>query len=252
MLQNNHTSLSALGRSPNNLWLQVGELVTVFVVALVVIATGAMLFGDNLLAHVASIWIANVLMLVMVYVGLRLRGQSWDHFGLRFRIGGAWTAVCTVSQSVVVFVAAVAAFLFGAVLMAIIVGLPEGADMSGYAYLRGNLGMTVLALASVYLVSSFGEEVIYRGFLINRIAELRGGDMTTVSKSTRWLAVVISSIVFGLVHSDWGIVGMVQASCMGLALGAAYVLVRRNLWVTILAHAYMDTILILQMYFAGN
>ena len=35
---------------------------------------------------------------------------------------------------------------------------------------------------------------------------------------------------------------------MGLALGMSYLLVKRNLWVTILAHAYMDTILMLQMY----
>ena len=35
---------------------------------------------------------------------------------------------------------------------------------------------------------------------------------------------------------------------MGLALGTSYLIVKRNLWVTILAHAYMDTILVLQMY----
>ena len=37
---------------------------------------------------------------------------------------------------------------------------------------------------------------------------------------------------------------------MGLALGTSYLIVQRNLWVIILAHAYMDTILVLQMYFA--
>ena len=127
--------------------------------------------------------------------------------------------------------------------MANLVGIPEPADMSKYDYLQGNLAMTILALASVYIVSSFAEEVIYRGFLINRITELTEG-----KKSSRLIAVVISSLIFGAIHSDWGITGMVQASCMGLALGASYFMVKRNLWVTILAHAYMDTILILQMY----
>jgi membrane protease YdiL (CAAX protease family) len=37
---------------------------------------------------------------------------------------------------------------------------------------------------------------------------------------------------------------------MGLALGVSYLVVGRNLWVTILAHAYMDTILMVQMYLA--
>ena len=148
--------------------------------------------------------------------------------------------------SILVFVAAVTAFVFAAILMANIVGMPNGADMSKYDYLRSNLTMTILALLSVYLVSSFAEEVIYRGFMITRITEA-----AAEGRGTRLLAVIISSAVFGLVHSDWGISGMVQATFMGIALGASYLIVQRNLWVTIFAHAYMDTILVLQMYFAS-
>ncbi len=147
--------------------------------------------------------------------------------------------------SLVVFVAAVAAFGLGAIVMANIVGIPEGADMSGYNYLSCNLPMLILALVAVYIVSSFGEEVIYRAFLINRIAELGGG-----GKIAWRVAVLISSVVFGFVHYDWGAAGIVQTGFMGLALGVSYLVVGRNLWVTILAHAYMDTILMVQMYFA--
>ena len=100
--------------------------------------------------------------------------------------------------------------------MANLIGMPEKADMSKYYYLRGNLPMTMLALGSVYMVSAFAEEVIYRGFLITRISELGG-----YGKSAFRFAVVFSSLVFGLVHSDWGLAGMVQASCMGLALGTS-------------------------------
>jgi membrane protease YdiL (CAAX protease family) len=35
---------------------------------------------------------------------------------------------------------------------------------------------------------------------------------------------------------------------MGVALGAAFVMLRRNLWVLVLAHACMDTILPVQWY----
>ena len=119
--------------------------------------------------------------------------------------------------------------------------------MSGYNYLRGNLPMLILSLVGIYIVSSFGEEVIYRAFLINRIAELGSG-----SKTAWLLAVVVSSVVFGLVHSEWGLAGMVQTCFMGLALGVSYLVVERNLWVTILAHGYMDTILLLQIYFAAG
>lgn len=225
--------------------MQLSEVVVVFVVGVSVILAANAAFGDHPAVHIGSIWAANLLMLAVIYGGLRSRGQSWSHFGLVLRWRDWRSVGKAVLQSLPVFVFAIAAFVTGAILMANLVGMPEPADMSRYAYLQGNLPMTIVALASVYLVSAFAEEVIYRGFLITRITELMSG-----GKAAGCLAVIASSIVFGLVHSDWGIAGMVQASCMGLALGISFLAVKRNLWVMILAHAYMDTILVLQMYFA--
>ena len=247
-MQDGNIRLVGLGRALlTNKLAQVGELVVVFVVAFAVIMGAGPLVEDNPVARQGVVWVANVLMLVTVWLGLRLRGQSWEHFGLSLRLGSRRTIVRTVMLSFVVFAAGVAAFVVGAVVMANIVGKPESADMSGYDYLRGNLPMAMLALVAVYIVSSFGEEVIYRAFLINRIAELGSG-----GRAAWRLAVVIGSVVFGLAHFDWGLVGMVQTGFLGLALSVAYLIVRRNLWVTILAHVYMDTILILQMYFPSG
>jgi hypothetical protein len=38
-------------------------------------------------------------------------------------------------------------------------------------------------------------------------------------------------------------------SCMGLAFAVSYLALGRKLWPLILAHGYLDTILIMQMYF---
>ncbi|MBT8258516.1 MAG: CPBP family intramembrane metalloprotease, partial [Bacteroidia bacterium] len=121
------------------------------------------------------------------------------------------------------------------------------ADMSNYAFLKDNLGMLILVLAGVYVVSSFGEEVIYRGFLINRFSEF-GKD----SKTIRIIAVILSAVIFGFVHYSWGPMGIVQTFFMGLALGLCYIYMKKRLWIMILAHAYMDTILMVQMYLASN
>jgi membrane protease YdiL (CAAX protease family) len=246
-MRGKHTWVDGLGHALlENKLAQIGELMAVFVIALAVIIGAGSLVGENPLARHGVVSVAILLMMFIIWIGLRLRGQNWHHFGLTFGHVSLHTIIRSVLLSFVVFVAAVAAFVVGAVVMANIVGKPEGADMSSYDYLQGNLPMLILVLVSVYVTASFGEEVIYRGFLINRIAELGSG-----GKAAWRLAVVISSIVFGLIHYDWGIAGMVQTGFMGLALGVSYVVVRRNLWVTILAHGYMDTILILQMYFAA-
>ena len=46
--------------------------------------------------------------------------------------------------------------------------------------------------------------------------------------------------------------GIVQTGFMGLALGICYVKLNKRLWILILAHAYMDTILMGQLYLASN
>jgi hypothetical protein len=97
----------------------------------------------------------------------------------------------------------------------------------------------------VYIVSSFGEEVLFRGYLMTRCAEIFGG-----SKLGWRIAVAVSTFVFALIHYDWGISGVVQTGCMGFVLAYAYVRVNRNLWVNIIAHGIMDTILMVQLYLA--
>lgn len=229
--------------SKANRAVQAAEIAFVFLVAFAVVSVGWWIVGDNLLGRQAVVWVANVLMLVTIWIGLRIRGQTWERFGLTFHWRDWGALGRTLLQSVVVLVLALTAFISGSVVMRNVATSTTNADMSGYNYLEGNLPMLLVALAAVYVVSSFGEEVLYRGFLITRLEEF-----TEAGKAASSIAVVISALVFGLVHFDWGIVGIVQTTFMGLVLGISYVVTKRNLWVLILAHAYMDTLLLVQMY----
>ncbi|MCA9262786.1 MAG: CPBP family intramembrane metalloprotease [Planctomycetales bacterium] len=223
---------------------RLGEIIAVFVAGILTLLCGTAMFGNGTLSAIGSIWAANLAMLTVVQIGLWLRGQSWSHFGLHTRTTEFRSPLKTVLQSLVAFAGATLAFMAGAIVMALLTGIPERADTSQYAYLQGNLPLTLLALGSVLVVSAFAEEAIYRGFLITRLRETMPS-----RKSGSILAVVASSLIFGLIHSDWGLAGMVQTSCMGGALGGVYLSTNRNLWVVFLAHAYMDTLLVLQMYF---
>ncbi|NND15474.1 MAG: CPBP family intramembrane metalloprotease [Eudoraea sp.] len=226
---------------------KVGEILLLFLAAYILISLTKPLAGDDLILNQAIVWIANILMLLIVWAGLRLRGQSWGHFGLSFKSITWRQGLKTFLLSLLVFVLAMAGFIIGSIIMANITGIPENADMSGYDYMKDNIGMLFLSLAGVYIVSSFGEEVLYRAFLINRISELGKG-----TKTATIIAVILSSIIFGLVHYDWGPMGIVQTACMGLVLGICYIKLKKKLWILILAHAYMDTILMVQMYLASN
>ncbi|WP_445383030.1 CPBP family intramembrane glutamic endopeptidase [Robiginitalea sp. IMCC43444] len=244
----NNALLAKLGNQLHkNKLVKAGEIFLLFILTYTFITLIIPLTGDNPLLIQAVVWTANILMLIYVWIGLKLRGESWKDFGLVFGSISLRSAVKVTLLSLLVFALAVTGFLIGSIIMANITGIPEGANMSGYDYLKGNIWMLIITLAGVYIVSSFGEEVIYRGFLINRISQI-GND----SKKATIIAVILSSVIFGLIHYAWGPMGIVQIGFMGLALGISYIKLKKRLWILILAHAYMDTILMAQLYIASS
>ncbi len=219
------------------------EIALVFLVAFLFIKAFISEKPSDLIYNHSVIWFANIIMLTLVYVGLRLRGENFTSFGFGFKRFDLKFGIKTFFQSILVFVLALSCFIVGSIIMANIIGIPENSEMSGYDYLKDNIWMLFLSLGGTYMVSSIGEEVIYRAFLINRISELG-----LASKKRKVIAVVISAIVFGFAHYNWGLMGIVQTTFMGLALGISYIYLKKRIWVLIFAHAYMDTILMVQMY----
>jgi membrane protease YdiL (CAAX protease family) len=130
--------------------------------------------------------------------------------------------------------------------MSLIAGEPRSGDVSTYDYLRGDFWAVLGTIAAVWVTSSFGEEVIYRGFLLHRLEEAFAGTRHPIS-----LAVVVGGLTFGAIHYTWVLAGMMQTAVVGIALGVAYVKLGRRLWIVILVHGYLDTALFLQIYFMG-
>ena len=224
-----------------------GEMLLVFLPAFLFIKFTSSWVGEDLIRSYGVVWVANLLMLAMIWTSLKLRGQSWKEFGLTFNPVSLKQGLRVFGQSLVVFVFAVSCFILGAIIMANITGIPESADFSRYDFLKDNLGRLLLSLLGVYFISSFAEEVIYRAFLINRIVEI-----TQSFKYSKIIAVLLSSVFFGLIHYEWGAMGMVQTGFMGLAMGISYFVLKKRLWTLIIAHIYMDTLLFVQIYLASN
>lgn len=224
-----------------------GEMLLVFLPAFLFIKFTSAWVGEDLIRSYSVVWIANLLMLAMIWTSLKLRGQSWKDFGLTFNRVTPKQGLRVLGQSLLVFLFATGCFILGAIIMANITGIPESANFSRYDFLKDNLVGLLLSLLGVYFISSFAEEVIYRAFLINRIIEI-----TESFKYSKIIAVLLSSIFFGLIHYEWGPMGMVQTGFMGLAMGISYLVLKKRLWTLIIAHIYMDTLLFVQIYLASN
>jgi uncharacterized protein len=110
-------------------------------------------------------------------------------------------------------------------------------DLDLFRMLTGNFKMTLLFIALSWTLAAFGEELVWRGYVMNRVVDALG------RTKTAWvLSLVIVSVLFGLAHGDQGVTGWVEEGLAGLALGLMYLRTGRNLWVPIVAHGVSDTI----------
>jgi len=62
--------------------IQFLEIFLLFIVAFVIIKTGLLFTGENPILKQGVVWLANVAMLILVWLGLKFRGQNWSHLGL--------------------------------------------------------------------------------------------------------------------------------------------------------------------------
>lgn len=178
--------------------------------------------------------------LVLVgWLSLRLRKLRWRDVGLkRYRswlttmaLGVILGAVLETFQLMIVqpFLSR----LFG-----------QEPDLALFRHLNGNLKLTLLFIGLSWTLAAFGEEMFWRGYLVNRVADLFG------SARNRWaISLTLTSALFGLAHGYQGVTGWVEESLAAVMLGLIYLGSGRNLWLPIIAHGVCDTIDMVLLYF---
>ena len=119
-------------------------------------------------------------------------------------------------------------------------------DYSGFADLKGNLGQLTLFLVASWTLAAFGEEVVYRGYLQKRLGDLFGTNTIGLI-----LTVGISSLLFGVAHTEQGIIGVVVTTLDALFFSWLKLKHENNLWAAILAHGFSNSIGLIIFYFTG-
>ncbi|MGF7146425.1 hypothetical protein FHS96_000034 [Sphingomonas zeicaulis] len=116
-------------------------------------------------------------------------------------------------------------------------------DLSGYGALAGNAEAALKLLGLALTSAAFGEEILFRGFLLYQLSELLG-----TSARSRWIAILLGGALFGLGHFIQGANGIITTGLVGVVFGWAWFRSGRNLWAMILAHALIDSFGIGMLY----
>jgi hypothetical protein len=119
-------------------------------------------------------------------------------------------------------------------------------DYSGFVQLKGNLGQLLFFLALSWMLAALGEEIAYRGYLQKLLTDLFGDGPLGV-----WLTVGISSLLFGLAHTEQDLIGVVVTTVDALFYSWLKRKFDGNLWATILAHGFYNSVGMIVFYLVG-
>jgi len=219
-------SRPATAASPRQRWLSFTEL-----------AIGAVIvIGHNVFRVIPN---EVPILFALGLLSARVREGSWTAMGLK------WPSSWTRTVLFALFVAAIR-ILLGALVVDPLTAhfWPAATAPSGTEQIHGHVLVALHWLLLVWTFAAFGEEISYRGYLLNRAADV--GRRTRLAS---WAGVLISATLFGYGHYYKGPAGIVDSGMAGLVLGAAYILSRRNLWVCILAHGFIDSFGIVALFF---
>ena len=163
---------------------------------------------------------------------LRSSGQSWADLGLRKPSGWVRPLLLVLIGMPVM----IACLKLAVMPLAYRFGVAHP-DIGAFTRLRGDwLEYLYWALPVAWGAAAFGEEMLGRGFLLDRFERLFAG----LGAAALPIALVAQAAVFGAGHYYQGLGGVIQAGSLGLMFGFVYLLAKRNLWPCIILHGLFD------------
>ena len=178
-------------------------------------------------------------LLMFVWMSLKWRRLGWENLGLQPPENWLNTILKGVGLGIALQVLTIS--VTGPIIRQI-TGARQ--DLSLFLNMADGNFLALLGwLAVSWLVAAFGEEIVYRGYLMNRF-----GDLNDLKPYGWLLGLFATTLLFGSVHAYQGINGVFLAGITGLAHGIIYWVMRRNLWVCIICHGTTNTLGFILVY----
>lgn len=116
-------------------------------------------------------------------------------------------------------------------------------DYSSLDQLKGDLPTNIIWIVIVWATAAFGEEIIFRGYLMRQFIKFFGDSIISLT-----LTILIISSFFGYMHMQQGITGQLVAGCTGALFSLIFVLRKYDLWFMIMVHGFFNTIAFTLIY----
>jgi membrane protease YdiL (CAAX protease family) len=180
------------------------------------------------------------ILVLLAIVSMRLREGAWRWAALGFKRPQSWSRIVLIALG-----AAALRLLLGGLVIEPFAShfWPPIKGPAEVNEIRGHLTAVLMYLPIVWGFAGFGEEIGYRGYLLNKLAEALGR-----TRTADVIALLASAVLFGFGHYYKGPAGILDSGVAGAILGSVYLLSGRNLWACILTHGFIDTVGVFAAY----
>lgn len=173
---------------------------------------------------------------------LRIRGARFSDYGFR-NFGPLW--LFTIITIAAIATSVILPTMLDPLLSNYFGKTPR--DLSRFATLVGNLPQFLYVMPLVWIFAAFGEEFLYRGFILENVHRILGG-----GNAAMVAAIIVQAVLFGAGHAYQGPVGMIPIAAGGIVFGLLYWAGGRRLWPLVLGHGVIDTIGFTIMFKGGT
>jgi hypothetical protein len=184
------------------------------------------------------------ILVVLAIISTRWRERGWHWASLGFKRPISWRHIIFIALA-----AAALRLILGAFVIEPLTShfWPPIKGPAITNEVRGHLSTLLMYLPIVWVFAGFGEEIGYRGYLLNKLADVFG--RTPLANA---IAVFGSAVLFGFGHYYKGPAGVLDSGLAGVILATVYLVSGRNLWTCVLTHGFIDTFALFAAYFGWD
>lgn len=103
--------------------------------------------------------------------------------------------------------------------------------------MKGDINKLIIGIFISWTTAAFFEEILFRGYLINRLTDLFGEH-----NITKGILVLISGFIFDFVHYYQGLNGAIAAGIIGVFRSTIFFLDKKKVTLPINIYGVFDTI----------
>ena len=200
---------------------------SLFIVTVIIVGLLLSIFAGQL---------GTILFYIVVLITLWAKRWDWKYFGMT-RPNWSKTIYKAFLFAIGIFI------IFDFLIQPLIEFYLGRIDLTKVSGIEGNLLNYIVFILLGWVLGGFCEEIIYRGYVLKRLAIILG------DTNKAWLlSAVMASIVFGFAHNYQGPSGIIVTAMIALLFGFIFIFNKNNLIVLVLTHGIYNMIVITLIY----